>query len=123
MVSKRPYSIKRASDFQKLRENGKRKTVAPWLFVSYLKTSEDYVRFGVTASRKVGNAVVRNRLKRWCREIVKQVAGELSTAENQSSVDINFIFKPVADGFIAKLQYRDFKSAVEPILRKICSAC
>lgn len=29
-------------------------------------------RFGLTVSRKVGNAVVRNRVKRWLREAVRR---------------------------------------------------
>jgi ribonuclease P protein component len=32
-------------------------------------------RVGMTVSRKVGNAVVRNRIKRWLREAVRMVPG------------------------------------------------
>jgi len=30
-------------------------------------------RFGLTVSRKVGNAVVRNRVKRWLREAIRRL--------------------------------------------------
>ena len=36
------------------------------------KNAEEFCRFGVTASKKVGNAVTRNRAKRRLREAVKQ---------------------------------------------------
>ncbi|HPQ41136.1 MAG TPA: ribonuclease P protein component [bacterium] len=43
-------------------------------FVLFVTPREDQlVRFGVTASRRVGNAVVRNRAKRIMREAVRHV--------------------------------------------------
>jgi ribonuclease P protein component len=46
-------------------------TVIPILLcflVLYLPSSEKQSRIGITVSKKVGNAVVRNRVKRWIRE-------------------------------------------------------
>jgi ribonuclease P protein component len=35
----------------------------------------DHPRIGVTTSRKVGNSVVRHRLKRWIKEIYRRWSG------------------------------------------------
>jgi ribonuclease P protein component len=42
---------------------------------------EGAARVGVTVSSKVGNAVERNRVKRWIREFVRRHKGDLPTGE------------------------------------------
>lgn len=44
------------------------------------KNSEEFCRIGFTASKKVGNAVVRNRAKRRLREAAKQMLPEYGKA-------------------------------------------
>lgn len=46
-------------------------------------------RLGITVSRKVGNAVCRNRIKRWVREYFRCCSLNLATA-----VDLSVIAKP-----------------------------
>lgn len=45
-------------------------------------------RLGITVSRKVGNAVCRNRIKRWTRECFRQLPGG-----SLPKVDINVVAK------------------------------
>jgi ribonuclease P protein component len=58
---------------------GRRKAVAPGLVLQGLPTPPDAVgplpRIGFTASKKVGNAVARNRAKRRLRAAVHEVIG------------------------------------------------
>lgn len=59
-------------DFQNIARNAKRWTGS--CFVIQARIAADPhapFRFGLTASRKVGNAVVRNRCKRRLREVVR----------------------------------------------------
>lgn len=67
------------------------------------------LRFGVTASRKVGSAVVRNKLKRWVREYFRSFL----VAGNSLEADINLIFKPMEANFYKGLPYEEFVKAMD----------
>jgi len=69
--------LTRRSDFLKV-ASGRRKSVAPGLILQALSQTsgpqaEGVVRVGFTASRKVGNAVARNRARRRLRAAAAQV--------------------------------------------------
>ncbi len=61
-----------------------------------------HARLGITASRKVGKAVARNRLKRWTREHFRRWPGRVGLP----AVDLVAHFKPGA-------RSADFTSFVE----------
>lgn len=48
------------------------------LLALYMPGRADSSRFGLVVSRKVGNAVHRNRVKRWLREAIRRNRGGLS---------------------------------------------
>lgn len=58
----------------------RRKAVTPGLIVQIADGVPDQARFGITCSRKVGNAVQRNRAKRRLRALVRAVLGEQGSA-------------------------------------------
>lgn len=62
--------IRRSEEFQKLRRHGRRLETRNFL-IFYTLTSTDAKRLGLTVSRKVGNAVVRNQVKRRVREFFR----------------------------------------------------
>lgn len=61
--------------------------------VLYSPRDKDGSRLGVTVTKRVGNAVIRNRIKRYCREFFRHRAQRF-----QSPVDINIIAKREASG-------------------------
>jgi ribonuclease P protein component len=63
--------LKASSDFQRVGKLGRRWHSAAFILQILRKESADPFRFGLTASRKVGNAVTRNRAKRRLREIIR----------------------------------------------------
>ena len=68
-------TLKRRADF--LRAARGRKAVRPTLVLQAApKDAADAARFGYTATRKLGGAVVRNRVKRRLREAVRRVAAD-----------------------------------------------
>ena len=65
--------LTRRAEFLKV-ASGRRKSVAPGLILQALPQQADAaLRVGFTASRKVGNAVARNRARRRLRAAVAQV--------------------------------------------------
>ncbi len=60
------------------------------LLVIALDSGAPRPRIGITVSSKVGNAVERNRVKRWIREGWRSVAGDLP------AVDVVVIARPAA---------------------------
>lgn len=66
--------LRKQSDFQEVRTEGKRILCGPFIFQCHWHAAESGTgrRFGVIASRRVGNAVKRNLGKRTFREIFRK---------------------------------------------------
>ena len=69
-------SLKQNSDFRAVYTRGK-SAVSPRAVLYCRKNRRDRNRVGFTVSRKLGNAVTRNRVRRRLREIMRLHAGEL----------------------------------------------
>lgn len=66
----------RPADFQRLYAEGK--IVRNRLLVlHYLENGLEVCRIGYSVSKKLGNAVMRNRIKRRLREVVRSIAQEI----------------------------------------------
>ncbi len=96
------------SDFLRLTASGSKIHTAHFIVVwsSEVVTS---ARLGVTVSRKVGNAVVRNRIKRLLREYYRLHKGHFAKAE------YNLIAKKGAD----RLGLRDISDELNEALARI----
>ncbi|WP_407933181.1 ribonuclease P protein component [Bdellovibrio reynosensis] len=117
MENSSPLIIKRSSEFLSLKQTGKRHWPTKWLLLNYQKNQVGQLRFGVTASRKVGSAVVRNKLKRWSREYFRALSVDGKSIE----ADINIIFKPMDSNFYKGLNHEEFVKAMDrglEVLRK-----
>ena len=78
----RPHRIVRSTDYKTIYKAGKR--IHSENFVLFSRENEvGYSRLGITVSRKIGCAVVRNRTKRLFREIFRR-----SSAEIPESLDL-----------------------------------
>ena len=61
--------IRRSSEYERIRQEGQRYQTTH--FVVIVNPGRDFSRLGLTVSRKVGNAVCRNLLKRWLRDLFR----------------------------------------------------
>lgn len=69
---KKEYRVKKSEDFQTIIK--KKKSVASRDFVLYYApNSLGHIRVGVSASKKLGKAVVRNKVKRQVRNMAREV--------------------------------------------------
>lgn len=110
--------LKKNSDFLKLKNSGKKVRVSDWLQIQFLETPEEGLEkslyIGVTTGRKVGSAVVRNKLKRWCREHFKSRKSTYSLV----SGSINIVFRPhKKENFYQDLKHEFLDSEIEKSLR------
>lgn len=66
-------SLKKNSHFQRVYKNGRSKA-SKYLVVYWLDNKNIYSvnRYGITISKKIGNAVVRNKIKRRIKEILRK---------------------------------------------------
>jgi len=67
----RGIRLRRRADFVSVQRRGRRFT-GRFLVLVFLPTTGDTPRFGLTVSRKVGNSVTRNRVKRTLREAIRR---------------------------------------------------
>ncbi|MFQ5673991.1 MAG: ribonuclease P protein component [Nitrospinales bacterium] len=59
------------AEFKKVLDNGRRKKVDSICTVFWIENGLDWKRCGIIASKKIGPAVVRNRVKRKIREVFR----------------------------------------------------
>ncbi|MDZ4861477.1 MAG: ribonuclease P protein component [Candidatus Hydrogenedentes bacterium] len=101
--------LTRKRDFTAVFEQG-RKSVGP-SFVCYVLWREGQGRkFGFAVSRRVGNAVVRNRVKRYLREFYRRRRAQICE-------DTHVVV--VARPYAAKLGYAQCAQAMQRLLKEI----
>lgn len=77
MLNKK-YRINTKKEYDYIFKNGKR-IPARYIIVFAAPNHLDYSRFGFIASKKVGNAVIRNRAKRQGRAIIQKHLEQIKT--------------------------------------------
>lgn len=97
-VTRSPESLPRSHRIQKRRDflrayEGGAKTFGRFVVVFTIANSLGHPRLGITVTRKLGRATIRNRAKRWIREVFRTRRNDLI---GDLSVDFVVNVKPVA---------------------------
>lgn len=103
-MANKPLPLKRSSEFSVVAKKGKKVRVASWLILQTLKSEDNVSFYGSTVSRKVANAVIRNKLKRWVRDFAKT-----KWPKNFENKTIVFVFRPQSTpAFYNTLKHKEF---------------
>jgi ribonuclease P protein component len=100
--------LKDRADFTIVRERGRRWRSDLLILNAMQRTPDGPSRFGFVVSRRIGKAVVRNRVKRRLRAVMRRRIAEMARG-----YDVIFIARPGA----GEASYADLADAVLVLLR------
>ncbi|MBS4207171.1 ribonuclease P protein component [Bacillus sp. FJAT-50079] len=105
---KKAYRIKKNDDFQSVFRSGK--SLANRQFVLYILKKEDQKNFriGLSVSKKIGNAVKRNQIKRY----IRQSFHELHDRVERENDYVIIARKPAGE-----MDFHSFKKSIEHVLK------
>jgi ribonuclease P protein component len=84
--------LSRPGDFARLADGGVGRT-HPLLVGRFIRTDLDHTRFGLATGRRLGGAVIRNRVRRRIREVLRAMAPSF-----QPGWDVLIIARPAIVG-------------------------
>jgi ribonuclease P protein component len=105
---RRKYRLRRNSDFQQVRQNGKF-YASPLMVLAFLRNELDHSRFGFVVSKRLGNAVKRNKIKRRMREVARL---------RLSQIEPGFDLVIIARQPIRKASFQEIEKTLLYLLKK-----
>ena len=108
----KPKRLAKRREFLRVYETG-RKLFSRYAVLFLAANDLPHSRIGITATKKIGKANVRNRLKRWTREIYRRQRAPLGLDDQRLDIVVNV--KPSA----AEASFQNFRDELVRALRRI----
>ena len=108
MKMKVKYRVKSHQDFQKVIRGNKKKYGHSYIVYSS-PNAYGYPRFGISTPNRLGNAVVRNRIRRQVRAMLREMT------EGRKGTDYVIVVKNAYSENEYKKNYEDLKSVLDQI--------
>jgi ribonuclease P protein component len=102
-------------EFQSLSKNGTRVYGGQYILANFQHNELGHLRCGWTIPKYVGNAVVRNRIRRWCREFFRS---NLNAGWNPP-IDMNVIIRKRDREFYKALGFEEFSKSLLSLKNKV----
>ncbi len=79
---KKKHRIKKNDEFQAVFQKGKSNANRQFVVYQLDKEEQPNFRIGLSVSKKIGNAVVRNRIKRMVRQAITELKDEIASGKD-----------------------------------------
>ena len=105
---KKDYRIKSNKDFQIIFKNGRSFANRQFIVYLYENNSVDHFRLGLSVSKKIGNAVTRNQIKRYIRQVFLEL---------KDGLDARYVYIVIARKPVCEMNYHEAKSSLIHVLK------
>lgn len=105
---KKEYRIKKNKEFQEAFKKGKSFANRQFVVYTLNKPEQDHFRIGLSVSKKIGNAVTRNQIKRYIRQ---------AFLELEEDVKNHFDYVIIARKPAATMNFHEVKKSLTHVLK------
>jgi ribonuclease P protein component len=79
---KKELRVKKNKDFQEIFQKGRSFANRQFVVYALKKEDQDYFRIGLSVSKKLGNAVTRNQIKRYVRQSILELKEQVASGND-----------------------------------------
>lgn len=105
---KKSFRVKKEKEFQKVFDQGTSKANRQFVVYRLSKEGQPHFRVGISVGKRIGNAVVRNRVKRKIRQSLLELKPQI-----KAEVDFIIIARPPSE----KLSTKEVKKSLVHVLK------
>lgn len=106
---KKAYRVKKNDDFQEVFNKGKSFANRQLVLYFYKKEEQKHFRVGLSVSKKIGNAVLRNQIKRYLRQAFSELEKDILN---------NYDLVVIARKPTATMNFHEIKKSLTHVLLK-----